>query len=92
MINPQLGGIRKMLQAPINGGYNDQELRTAITSISNPNVGLVEKKRRQGRPLGSKNKKTKHNLLHYKISKDFQDDPELTSELEKFAVSFDYLK
>lgn len=71
----------------------DQELKTAITSISSlPNIRLMEGKRRQGRPLGSKNTNRKNNSLNYKVSKDFQDDPELSTELEKFAVSFDYFK
>lgn len=93
MVNPQLGGIKELPPLPeVNGGnYANRELQTAISSISNTPTPC-EGKRRQGRPLGSKNKKNRNELLTYKLTKDFQDDPELSKELEKFAISFDCFK
>ncbi|XP_008190469.2 uncharacterized protein LOC103312201 [Tribolium castaneum] len=92
MVNPQLGGIKELPPLPdsMDGNYAAKELQTAISSISE--AGSSEGKRRQGRPPGSKNKKNKNELITYKIAKDFQDDPELSKELEKFAVSFDCFK
>ncbi|RZC36392.1 uncharacterized protein BDFB_001763 [Asbolus verrucosus] len=97
MVNPQLGGIKELPPLPdsIDGStYSAKELQTALSSISNSEASssATESKRRQGRPPGSKNKKTKNEILTYKLTKDFQDDPELSKELEKFAISFDCFK
>ncbi|KAJ3665767.1 hypothetical protein Zmor_001242 [Zophobas morio] len=97
MVNPQLGGIKELPPLPdtMNGNnYSARELQTALSSISGAATGSStgESKRRQGRPPGSKNKKNKNELLTYKLTKDFQDDPELSKELEKFAISFDCFK
>lgn len=98
MVNPQLGGIKELPPLPdtFEPNQSNTELQTAISSITEAG-GIVNSsptliKRKQGRPLGSKNKKIKSDAAGYKITKDFQDDPELSNELEKFAISFDCFK
>lgn len=70
MINPQLGGIKELPVVPDVTEFNDisaNELRNAISSITidgnsvfitEPSYGSLGRKKRLGRPIGSKNKKS----------------------------------
>ncbi|XP_044756935.1 uncharacterized protein LOC123315340 isoform X2 [Coccinella septempunctata] len=50
-------------------------------------VGPMGRRKRLGRPPGSKNKKRLAGDLRGVISHDFQDDPELNQELQQFAMN-----
>ncbi|KAK9884440.1 hypothetical protein WA026_007286 [Henosepilachna vigintioctopunctata] len=104
MINPQLGGIKQLPLLPDITDLNDistNELQNAISSITSDgnvffspesqfqnNCRQIVRRKRLGRPPGSKNKK---NLMaetsRGPINHDFQDDPELSEELQQFAMN-----
>lgn len=100
-VNPQIGGIKELPPLP-----DETRFTQAICDLENPSSTLYDfgtmtsplvappRRTRLGRPPGSKNKKQpqNHDLICYKISTNFQDDPELSRELEQFAINFDTFK
>ncbi|KAL3278487.1 hypothetical protein HHI36_013806 [Cryptolaemus montrouzieri] len=104
MVNPQLGGIKELPPLLDLRDFNDistDELQNAISSITTDgnifmpettfqnNFRQIHRKKRLGRPPGSKNKK---NLIGETsrgpiINQDFQDDPELSEQLQQFAMN-----
>lgn len=101
MINPQLGGIKQLPPLPELTEFNrppSTELQNAISSISvdgpfsmpslldrNLQPNVIKRKKRLGRPPGSKNRKLRAESRN--IAHDFQDDPELNQELQQFAIN-----